>query len=341
MRSSRRRRSACRRRSSPEREVAMHRLATAFVLALAWSFSAVAQPAPDMPSTVALFQQVRTVPNVVYLRANGWEGKLDLYARRPPVATPGQTPTPTPTVIFIHGGGWVQGTKEGSMLRALPYIAMGYSVVNVEYRLANVSLAPAAIEDCRCALRWVVAHAKEYNIDPDRLIIAGESAGGHLALTTGMIPSNAGFDRSCYATSEPRVAAIVDFYGITDVADLLDGPNKKPFPESWPYTVQWLGNQPNRAELAKGASPLTYVRTGVPPTILIHGDADNLVPFTHSVRLREALEKAGVANELVTIPKGGHGNFAPAEWQRAFAAIEKFLAAQVPGARVPSSAARH
>src|SRR5262245_24210875 len=198
MRSSRRRRSACRRRSSPEREVAMHRLATAFVLALAWSVSAVAQPAPDMASTVALFQQVRTVPNVVYLRANGWEGKLDIYARRALVATPGQTPTPTPTptVIFIHGGGWVQGTKEGSMLRALPYIAMGYSVVNVEYRLANVSLAPAAIEDCRCALRWVVAHAKDYNIDPDRLIVAGESAGGHLAMKTGMIPSSAGFDRS-------------------------------------------------------------------------------------------------------------------------------------------------
>ena len=318
----------------------MHRLVTAFVLALAWSVSAVAQPAPDMASTVALFQQVRTVPNVVYLRANGWEGKLDIYARGTPGATPTQPGPPKPTVIFIHGGGWVRGTKEGSMLRALPYLAMGYSVVNVEYRLATVSLAPAAIEDCRCALRWVVAHAKEYNFDPDRLIVAGESAGGHLALTTGMIPASAGFDRTCYETSEPRVAAIVDFYGITDVADLLDGPNKKPFPESWPYTVQWLGNQPNRAELAKAASPLTYVRTGVPPTILIHGDADNLVPYTHSVRLREALEKAGVANELVTIPKGGHGTFAPAEWQRAFAAIEKFLAAQVPGARPPSSAAR-
>ena len=318
----------------------MHRVATALVLALAWSGSAVAQPTPDIASTVALFQQVRTVPNVVYMRANGWEGKLDIYVRGTPGATPTQPGAPKPTVIFIHGGGWVRGTKEGSLLRALPYLAMGYSVVNVEYRLATVSLAPAAIEDCRCALRWVVAHAKEYSFDPDRLIVAGESAGGHLALTTGMIPASAGFDRTCYETSEPRVAAIVDFFGITDVADLLDGPNKKPFPESWPYTVQWLGNQPNRAELAKAASPLTYVRTGVPPTILIHGDADNLVPYAHSVRLREALEKAGVANELVTIPKGGHGTFAPAEWQRAFAAIEKFLAAQVPGAKPPSSAAR-
>ena len=301
---------------------------------------AVAQPAPDMRSSVALFQQVRVVPNVVYERANGWEGKLDIYARRNQGATPAQPGPPTPTVIFIHGGGWVQGTKEGSALRALPYIAMGYSVVNVEYRLANVSLAPAAIEDCRCALRWIVAHAKEYNLDPDRLIVAGESAGGHLALTTGMIPASAGFDRTCYQMNEPRVAAIVDFFGITDIADLLDGPNKKPFPESWPYTVQWLGNQPNRAELAKAASPLTYVKSGMPPTIMIHGDADNLVPYEHSIKLRDALQQAGVPNELITIPKGGHGIWSPDEWQRAFAAIEKFLAAHVPATKPPSSAAR-
>jgi acetyl esterase/lipase len=201
----------------------------------------------DLQSSVALFQKVRTVPNVVYVRANGWEGKLDLYALR--------SQTPTPTVIFIHGGGWVQGTKEGSLLTTLPYLTMGYSVVNVEYRLANVSLAPAAVEDCRCALRWVVSHAKEYNLDPERLIVAGASAGGHLALTTGMLRTTDGFDRFCQAPGEPKVAAIVNFFGIADVADLLDGPNKKPFPESWPYTVQWLGNQPNRMDVAKAASP--------------------------------------------------------------------------------------
>src|SRR3982074_1568122 len=92
-------------------------------------------------------------------------------AQGPPPNSP-----PGPVVIFIHGGGWVQGTKEGSALQGvLPYVAMGYSVVNVEYRLANVSLAPAAIEDCRCALRWVVAHAKDYDIDVDRIVVAGAS----------------------------------------------------------------------------------------------------------------------------------------------------------------------
>ncbi|HXI30468.1 MAG TPA: alpha/beta hydrolase [Vicinamibacterales bacterium] len=312
----------------------LKRLSLSMVFVLALAAAAAAQQPSDLQGSVALFQKMRTVPNIVYERASGWEGKLDVYAQRTPPNSP-----PTPVVIFIHGGGWVQGTKEASVMRGvLPYIAMGYSVVNVEYRLANVSLAPAAIEDCRCALRWVIAHAKDYNLDVNRIVVSGESAGGHLALTTGMIPASAGLDRMCFTTSEPHVAAIVDFFGITDIADLLDGPSKKPFPESWPYTVQWLGNQPNRAEIAKASSPLTYVRAGVPATISIHGDADPLVPYAHSTRLQEALQKAGVAHELVTIPSGGHGNFSTAEWQRAFAAVEKFLSANLATAKPPSTA---
>ena len=308
----------------------MKRVVLAVVVVTAVAVNAAAQSTPDTTSIVAFWQKVRTVPNIVYSRANGWEGKLDVYALR------GQTQSPV--VMFIHGGGWVQGTKEASLLSALPFIAMGYSVVNVEYRLANVSLAPAAIEDCRCALRWVIGHAKDYNFDVTRVIVSGASAGGHLALTTGMIPASAGFDRMCYTVDEPKVAAIVNFYGIADVPDLLDGPNKKPFPESWPYTVQWLGNQPNRAEVATLASPLTYVRPGVPPTISIHGDADPLVPYQHSVHLQEALQKAGVPHELVTVPGGGHGNFSTEQWQRAYTAVEKFLAVNVPKARTTSSA---
>jgi acetyl esterase/lipase len=309
------------------------RVALSLILGLTLAVNAFAQAPPlDLQSAVATFQSVRPIANQVYVKSNGWEGKLDLYARR--------STTPVPVVIWIHGGGWVQGTKETAQLRLLPFIAMGYSVVNVEYRLANVSLAPAAIEDCRCALRWVVSHAKEFNLDPDRIVVAGDSAGGHLALTTGMVPSSAGFDRFCPILNEPKVAAIADFYGITDVADLLDGPNKKPFPETWPYTVQWLGNQPNREAIAKAASPLTYVRAGVPPVISIHGDADPLVPYQHSVRLQDALQKAGVAHELVTIPGGGHGNFPTDQWQRAFAAVEKFLAANVPAMKASTASGK-
>jgi len=310
----------------------MKRFAISFAVLLAHAVPALAQAPLDLRSAVATFQNVRPIPNQVYLKANGWEGKLDLYAQR--------SQTPAPVLIWIHGGGWVQGLKETAQLRLLPFIAMGYSVVNVEYRLANVSLAPAAIEDCRCALRWVVAHAKEFNLDADRIVVAGDSAGGHLALTTGMLNTNDGYDRLCQAQSQPKVAAIVDFYGITDVADLLDGPNKKAFPENWHYTVQWLGNQPNREAVAKAASPLTYVRAGMPPVISIHGDADPLVPYQHSVRLQDALQKAGVAHELVTIPGGGHGNFSVDQWQRAYAAVEKFLAANVPAPKASSSSGK-
>src|SRR5947207_9355130 len=226
----------------------------------------------------------------------------------------------------------------GAIIRAM-FNRISLAVVLV-LAVAAPSLAPAAIEDCRCALRWVALHAKDYNFDVDRIIVSGASAGGHLALTTGMIPASAGMDRMCYTTSEPKVAAIVNFFGIADVPDMLEGPNKKPFPESWPYTTQWIGNQPNRAEIAKASSPMTYVRAGVPPTISIHGDADPLVPYAHSVKLQDALQKAGVVHELVTVPGGGHGNFSPAEWQRAFAAIEKFLAGNVKSAKPPSTAGR-
>src|SRR5579863_5857191 len=159
-------------------------------------------------------------PNVTYLVASNFEAKLDVYQQR------GQT-TPQSTVIYMHGGFWATGTKEASLMSLMPWCEMGWNVVNVEYRLARVALAPAAVEDCLCALRFVAAQAKTYNIDTARIVLTGESAGGHLTLTTGMIPENAGLDRECAgATPIPRVAAMINWFGITDVADVIDGPHK-------------------------------------------------------------------------------------------------------------------
>ena len=254
----------------------------------------------------------RVIPNITYLTANNWEAKLDVYSRA-------DVTTPQPTVMFIHGGGWTGGSKESMVFELMPYMEMGWNVVNVEYRVATVSLAPAAVEDCLCALRWVIRNAKQYGFDTNKLVVSGRSAGGHLALTTGMIPGSAGLDRQCPGTEELKVAAIVDWFGITDVADLLDGQNMKT------YAVQWMGSMPNRLEIAKRLSPLTYVRPGLPPIISIQGDADPTVPYNHSVRLQEALKKAGVDGELVTIPGGKHGGFTRAENQRAYAVIKAFL----------------
>ena len=255
----------------------------------------------------------RIVPNITYLTASGWDAKLDLYVTRTPEK-------PLPTLIWIHGGGWTGGTKESAT--GFPaYHEMGMNVVNVEYRLARIAQAPAAVEDCRCALRWVIQHAKEYGIDVARLVVAGGSAGGHLALTTGMLPASAGLDRLCPGPDNLKVAAIVNWYGISDVNELLDGPNMRAF------AVTWLGSAPDREQIAKRVSPLAYVRAGLPPVLTIHGDADPTVPHTQSVRLHKALADAGVPNELLTMPGGKHGFDCCTAPQRvnAYAKIRDFL----------------
>ena len=267
------------------------------------------------------------VPNITYHRAGGRDLKLDVYR---PTAASG----PNATLIYIHGGGWTNGSKEGSALTFLPYLEMGWTVVNVAYRLADAAHAPAAVEDCRCALRWVYRNAEEYGFDLDRIVVSGNSAGGHLSLTTGILPASAGLDRQCpgnrrriwstgtTSTAELRVAAVVNWYGITDVADLID---RTPGP-SGSFTEAWLGSTADREEVARRVSPLTHVRRGLPPILTVHGDADQIVPYDHGVRLHAALDAAGVPNELVTVEGGGHGRFSAAEYQRVYAAIRAFLA---------------
>jgi len=259
-------------------------------------------------------------PNIVYNKANNIDLRLE-------VITLDNTKKPRPTLIYIHGGGWVGGSKEQYEFEVLPFLAHGMNAVNVEYRLASASLAPAAVEDCRCALRWVYDHAKEYGFDTSHLVVEGHSAGGHLSLMTGMLTPSAGFDNECPEhiiqgkLENLKVAAIVNYFGITDVADLLQGPNTR----TW--AQMWLGSQPHRMELARRLSPLSYVRKGLPPIITLQGDKDPLVPYSQGVRLHKALDAAGVPNELVTIPGGGHDGWSREENLRAQAAVFSFLEA--------------
>ena len=257
-------------------------------------------------------------PGLVYYRA----GNIDLKVS---VFTPGPETIVRPTVLYIHGGGWVHYTKDNMIFSLLPYLARGMDVVNVDYRQANQARAPAAVEDCRCALHWVFRHAKEYGFDTQHLIVAGGSAGGHLALMTGMLTERAGFDDACAFSIGPlpiKVAAIVDFFGPTDVQEILQPPNER----SW--AVEWFAGVANRSELAKRLSPLNYVSQGLPPTIIIHGTADEAVPYEQSVRLHQALDSVGVPNELVTIVNGGHGSYPDNEKLRVQAEIFAFLERQ-------------
>ncbi|HUK34456.1 MAG TPA: alpha/beta hydrolase [Vicinamibacterales bacterium] len=291
----------------------MRKLLAVAVLALVPA-AAFSQLPPSAVWAAHAANQYQVIPNVTYLTASNYEAKLDVYTRR------GAT-TPQPTVIYFHGGFWAAGTKEGSLMSLVPWMEMGWNVVNVEYRLARVALAPAAVEDCLCALRFIAAQAKTYNVDVNRIVLTGESAGGHLTLTTGMIPESAGLDRECASnTPVPRVAAMINWFGITDVADVIDGPHKANL------AITWLGSLPNKDEIAKRVSPLTYVRPGLPPILTIHGDQDPLVPYDEAVRLHAALGNAGVVNQLLTIPGGKHGNFTPDERTKIFATIRDFLA---------------
>ena len=292
----------------------LKRLAFSSFLLVLFPLAALAQLSDRATWAAEAAISYRVAANITYLTANNYDAKLDVYTPSN-IAGPG----PFPTVVFIHGGGWVGGTKEASVLNILPYLEMGMAVVNVEYRLGRVSLAPAAVEDCRCALRWVIRNAKTYNFDVNKLVVTGHSAGGHLALTTGMLPDSAGLERQCPGNEVLKVAAIINWYGVTDVGDLLDGPNMKT------YAVQWMGSMENRYDIAKRVSPLTYVRAGLPPILTIHGDADPTVPYQHGVRLQAALEKAGVPSQLLTIPGGKHGGFNRDETLKIFTTIQAFL----------------
>lgn len=290
-------------------------------MTLVGSASARAQLSDTGSFLATLDNAYRIVPNVTYHMASGVENKLDLYVPKNPSGD-------VPVVLLIHGGGWVGGLKETSVMRLLPYLEKGFAVVNVEYRMAQVALAPAAVEDCLCALRWIARNAEQYSLDASRVVVTGMSAGGHLSLTTGMIPSSAGLDRQCAARafSGPRptdpatVVAIVNWYGITDVVDLLDGQNTKG------YAVEWLGSLPDREEVGARVSPLTYVRQGLPAILTIHGDADPIVPYEHATQLKTKLDAAGVANQLHTVPGGGHGGFNDREIVDIYETIFSFLA---------------
>lgn len=252
-------------------------------------------------------------PNIVYAKAGELELKLDVY--RPKV----KNPKPLPTLMFIHGGGWRAGTKESYSLRVLPWLEKDWNVVNVEYRVTSMGRAPAAVEDCRCALRWVIENAEKYSFDKEKIVVSGQSAGGHLALMTGMAAKETAFDTNCKGV-ETKVAAIVNWFGVTDVSDLLQGKNKTEFASNWIGADRF-----GQTDLIKLVSPITYIRADLPPIITIHGDADPLVPYSHAVRLHEGLDKAKVPNQLFTVKKGDHGDFSVKDSIEAYKAIFKFL----------------
>lgn len=305
------------------------------LMATLWALTASTAVIADAPSSsVEIAATYWYEPDVAYHRAGGKDLTLDIYAPKTNIFAPPEAKTPTPTIIYFHGGGWMKGNKGWGTVIAHPFIAKGWSVVTVGYRLGDVAPAPAAVEDARCAVRWVIQNATKYGFDTDRLVLMGRSAGGHLALTAGMLPVSAGLDYACPETAknaagpyrvdaalpEIKVAAIVNWFGIPDVAQLIDGPSAKT------YAVAWLGSQENRLDIAKKVSPINYVRPGLPPILTIHGDKDSIVPYKQALKLHKKLDQAGVANHLYTIKGRGHlFDFTPEDVTAAYQEIDEFL----------------
>ena len=252
-------------------------------------------------------------PDLTYVTENNTELKLDVYSRR-------DVQTPQPTLIFMHGGFWVAGSKDSQTLNILPWLEKGWNVVVVGYRLGGVAPAPAAVVDTFCALRWAGTNAAMYNIDTNKIVASGQSAGGHLALTLGMM-SEQGYDKNCPPGTTPKVAAVINWFGVTDVSDVIAGPNKNATP------LRWFGNmaEADAVALAKQLSPMSYVRDDLPPILTIQGDADMVVPYAHGIALDTALDNTNVNHEHLTIPGGGHGRFTAAERATIYTTINAFL----------------
>jgi len=162
--------------------------------------------------------------NVTYRKVSGEEMKADVYYCKNAIKS-------TPVLLFFHGGAWVKGSKDEMTFSQ--YMESGWGIVNVEYRFANKYPMPACVEDCRTVLAWIYAHANEYNFDTAKIITAGNSAGGHLALITGLLPSHSEFDSDCVYKGEMRVAAIINNYGPVDLNKLLDNPKVRNTSSRW------------------------------------------------------------------------------------------------------------
>lgn len=250
--------------------------------------------------------------DVVYTTVKGWNGRMDIYL-------PPKKDGPTPIVINIHGGGWNKGVKE-SQTGFNTFFKMGYAVANMEYRLTGQATAPAAVEDTRCALVYLIRNASALNIDVKKIVLMGGSAGGHLALMGGLLENDHRFDGNCVGVENVRVAAIIDKYGITDVWDWAYGKNV-----TSKSATRWLGEKSNDKEFAASVSPIHYVRKTSPPTFIVHGDADPTVPYQQSVELHKKFKEVGVTTEFITVPGGLHGKFDKEKNSEVNNAIVEFL----------------
>jgi acetyl esterase/lipase len=257
---------------------------------------------PNVPQPPALPEGTKALRDVAYVTDGHLRQKLDLFI--PPDAT-----KPLPLIIWVHGGAWLAGSKE--QCPALPFLKRGYAAASINYRYSQQAIFPAQIQDCKAAVRWLRAHAKENNLDPDRFGVWGASAGGHLVALLGTTGDVKKFDVGENLNVSSRVQAVVDFFGPTDFTQMskYSLPNS-PFDHDATNAPEALligGAVQENKDKAAAANPITYITKNDPPFLIMHGNKDNLVPYQQSELLRDALQKAGVPVTLKIVEGAGHG----------------------------------
>jgi acetyl esterase/lipase len=248
---------------------------------------------PPMPGTVAA--QVQS--DVIYSRAGGQELKMDIFF---PTNTTGRR---LPVVLYVHGGGWQTGTK--SMLAMMPgpseLLRRGYLVVAMNYRLAPQYKFPAMIEDVKCAVRYLRAHSRDFNLDPARIGAMGDSSGGHLVALLGLTDASAGFEGEGWPNQSSRVQAVVDLYGPTEFANgNSDFITLKLIQDAF-------GATNTTDPILIKANPVTYISRRAPPFLILHGDQDNLVDLQQSAKLDARLKAIGADSTFLIITNLAHG----------------------------------
>ncbi|HVY71523.1 MAG TPA: alpha/beta hydrolase [Verrucomicrobiae bacterium] len=208
--------------------------------------------------------------------------KLDLYA-------PENLTKPVPALVFIHGGAWSGGSRDVYKYYTVRYAKRGYVAVTVSYRLSGEAPFPAALEDVKCAVRWLRANAAKYHVDPGHIAAIGRSAGGHLALLAGYsagAPDLEGTGGNPGVSS--AVQAVVDFYGVYDMTT--------PFAQKAGSVKKFLGGKTyeEAPELWAKSSPSHYLKAGAPPTLILHGTIDDVVPIEQSDTLARRLKELNV-----------------------------------------------
>jgi acetyl esterase/lipase len=215
---------------------------------------------------------------------------------------------PLPVIVFIHGGGWQKGDKSGGFRSVARFVESGrYAGVSVGYRLSGEATWPAQVHDCKAAIRWIRANAKEHNLDPDRIGVWGTSAGGHLVSllgTSGDVKELEG-DLGAHTGTSSRVSCVVNFFGPENFMTMLP-------PAAHANAVGAIGalfggSLKEKAAEAKAASPVTHITADDPPIFTAHGTKDPLVPFAQAQELDAALKQAGVPHLLMEMTGAGHG----------------------------------